>query len=51
LLGTTAEVDGEDIDGWWWQSTEAQAAKWVVAQWGDPIYQELVIVFNWVTGP
>jgi hypothetical protein len=25
---------GEDSDGyWWWQSTEARAAKWVVPQW------------------
>ena len=32
--GTTAEADGEDSDGyWWWQSTEARAAKWVVPQW------------------
>jgi hypothetical protein len=32
--GTTAEADGEDSDGyWWWQSTEARAAKWVVSQW------------------
>jgi hypothetical protein len=38
VLGTTAEVDGEDSDGWWWwQSMEARAAKWVVAQWGGPI--------------
>ena len=27
-------ADGEDSDGyWWWQSTEARAAKWVVPQW------------------
>jgi hypothetical protein len=26
--GTMAEADGEDSDGyWWWQSTEARAAK------------------------
>jgi hypothetical protein len=32
--GTTAEADGEDSDGyWWWQPTEARAAKWVVPQW------------------
>jgi hypothetical protein len=31
--GTAAEADGEDSDGyWWWQSTEARAAKWVVPQ-------------------
>jgi hypothetical protein len=30
VLGTTAEADGEDSDGWWWwQSMEARAAKWV----------------------
>ena len=26
----------EDVDGdgyWWWQSTEAKAARWVVPQW------------------
>jgi hypothetical protein len=29
--GTTAEADGEDSNGyWWWQSTEARAAKWEV---------------------
>ena len=34
VAGTTAEADGEDSDGyWWWQSTEARAAKWVVPQW------------------
>ena len=34
MPGTTAEADGEDSDGhWWWQSTEARAAKWVVPQW------------------
>jgi hypothetical protein len=28
------KIDGEDSDGyWWWQSTEARAAKWVVPQW------------------
>jgi hypothetical protein len=47
VLGTTSEADGEDSDGWWWwQSTEARAAKWVVAQWGDPIHQELVLIFD-----
>jgi hypothetical protein len=31
--GATAEADSEDSDGyWWWQSTEARAAKWVVPQ-------------------
>jgi hypothetical protein len=31
--GTTADAYGEVSDGyWWWQSTEARAAKWVVPQ-------------------
>ena len=28
--------EDEDVDGdgyWWWQSTEAKAARWVVPQW------------------
>jgi hypothetical protein len=34
VQGATAEADDEDSDGyWWWQSTEARAAKWVVPQW------------------
>jgi hypothetical protein len=35
VLGAEGSGD-EDVDGggcWWWQSTEAKAARWVVPQW------------------
>jgi hypothetical protein len=36
VLGAEGSGGDEDVDGdgyWWWQSTEAKAARWVVPQW------------------
>jgi hypothetical protein len=46
VLGTTTEADGEDSDGWWWQSTEARAAKWAVLRIGiGPFVSSFVYFF------